>query len=120
MIIKQEFEDALELGKEDLVQLIRTYALAKSSLCEDLRHLFLSSSYSSKIEASKLSSEDFMFLVMLCLAYSAINSDLINTPIFSRSQNTVFEACASFDIDPKLVVPVSSIEHALYEILESD
>lgn len=118
MIIKQTVEDALAAGTKDLVQLVRAYASAKSNLSADLRHLVLSSSYSAKIEASKLSSEDFICLVMLCLAYSAINSDLINTPIFFRLQNTVFEACSSFDIDTSLVAPVSPIEYSLYEVLE--
>ena len=118
MDIKQKIEDSLLSGPEALVDVAKFGFSEKSEGFSDVRDTLLSSAYPHKLEAEKLPSEKFMPLVILLLAYSAIDPNLIETPVFRKYQDTVFQACEELDIDANLIAPVSTIELSLYQILE--
>lgn len=115
---KQKMEEALASGPSEIVALVSSYFESRHNVFDGLYNVFLSSAYPMKDKLSFLSEEKLFSLVMLCLAYSAINPNLIGTPIIERYKTTVFDACSVCGLDSSLIAPVSSVEMSLYQVLD--
>lgn len=117
-MFKKRIEASLLSGPEELADVASKGNPDGSSEYESVREILFSSTYPHKIEASELSPDKFFSLVILLLAYSSIEPNLVGTPIFKKRQDTVFQACDSLSINRNLIAPVSAIEVSLYQIFD--
>tara|TARA_R110002096_G_scaffold429184_1_gene641804 strand:- start:7882 stop:8256 length:375 start_codon:yes stop_codon:yes gene_type:complete len=118
IMLKQRIEASVSSGPETLVEVAATGFSGVSGEYEAVRDILFSSKYPHKIEASELAPDSFFSLVILLLAYSSIDPNLVGTPVFQKRQDTVFHACNSLGIDRSLIEPISTIETPLYQALD--
>jgi hypothetical protein len=118
MMLKEQIRASLLSGPEALVKVAEKGVPGASAGYEEVRDAVFSSAYPHKIEAAELAPDKFLSLVILLLAYSAIDPNLVGTPSFKQRQNTVFQACNSLGMNRNLIAPVSSIEEALYQLFD--
>ena len=118
IMFKQKIEVALLSGPEALVEVAEAGVANDFQGSEAVRGTLFSSTYPHKFEAAELAPDDFLSLVILLLAYSAIDPNLIGTPVFRKYQDSVFKACNALGIDKDLITSISAIEGPLYEIFD--
>lgn len=111
--------DILTSNPDDIASIIIKIAHEKSEKEEELRKVILESPYIDKLTFSKLEGQEFLFFVLICLAYSKIDTELRHIPVFEeRIKRNTSVILSKLSISETKVIPLSSIEERLYSILK--
>lgn len=113
-----ELENSLSNGCGSLVELFESYKKRLVFCVSDLRGIVMNSDVRKRYELSLLSDDQFLYAILLCLAFSAIDPHLIGSARFSELREFIVAAGKTFDIDPHNIGPISTIELALIEVID--
>lgn len=111
--------DIITSNPDDVASAIIKIAHEKSEKEKELRKAILESPHIDRLVFSKLEGQEFLLYVLICLAYSKIDTELRHIPIFEEKiKNNISAILSKLSISETKVLPLSSIEEMLYSILK--